>query len=93
MVLHHIRFPLGRIVITPGAAKALSDSNLQALALLRRHQTGDWGIVPPEDAKENELSLREGFRIISSYNVADTKVWIITEANRSLTTILLPSEY
>ena len=93
MVLHHIRFPLGRIVVTPGAAKALSDSNLQALVLLRRHQTGDWGSVPPEDAKENELSLREGFRIISSYKVADTKVWIITEANRSLTTILLPSEY
>ena len=93
MVLHHIRFPLGRIIVTPGAAKALTDSNLQALALLRRHQTGDWGIVPPDDAKENELALRHGLRIISSYSVAGKKIWIITEADRSVTTILLPTEY
>jgi hypothetical protein len=62
-------------------------------ALLERHRSGDWGDVPPEDARENEFSLRHGFRIVSSYRVAGERLWIITERDRSVTTLLLPSEY
>jgi len=63
--------------------------------LLERHASGDWGEVPPEDARENELSLKYGWRLMSSYPVgdADERVWVITEADRSSTCILLPSEY
>lgn len=59
-----------------------------------RHLTGDWGDLEVEDKVENELSLREGFRLLSAYHLPDgTKVWIITEADRSVTTVLLPDEY
>ena len=61
--------------------------------LLARHVSGDWGEVPHEDARENELSVRQGFRIVSSYTVGGERVWIITEADRSSTCILLPEEY
>jgi hypothetical protein len=54
---------------------------------------GDWGDVPPEDAAENRLSIEQGFRVMSSYDVGGQRVWIITEADRSSTTLLLPSEY
>lgn len=91
------RFPLGACVATPGAIRALSegggDWRFNTAPLLARHQDGDWGDVPPEDARENELSVREGFRIVSSYTVGGERVWIITEANRSSTCILLPEEY
>ena len=86
-------FPLGRIVATPGALDALEAANVAPAALLARHQAGDWGTVPPEDASENELSLARGFRIVSSYPVGDGRVWVITEADRSATTLLLPAEY
>jgi hypothetical protein len=88
-------FPLGRIVATPGALELLAATGTDPLALLSRHVRGDWGEVPPEDARENELSVREGFRIVSSYPVGEdgSKVWIITEADRSSTCLLLPSEY
>jgi len=85
-------FPLGRVVATPGALAVLSPE--EPLALLRRHQGGDWGEVPSDDARENERSVKQGFRIISSYVAASgEKVWLITEADRSATTLLLPSEY
>ena len=94
------RFALGRVVATPGALKILEETGADALALLRRHARGDWGEVPPEDARENELSVREGFRVLSSYPVGGeageaegSKVWIVTEADRSSTCLLLPSEY
>ncbi|HKH76476.1 MAG TPA: hypothetical protein VKA51_05915 [Rubrobacteraceae bacterium] len=89
------RFPLGRIVATPGALEVLAATGTDPLALLARHQRGDWGEAPPEDARENELSVREGFRIISSYRVGEegSKIWLITEADRSSTCILLPQEY
>ncbi len=89
----HARFPLGQTLATPGALAALEAAGVSARTLLARHQAGDWGTVPPEDAAENELSLARGFRIISSYPVGDERVWIITEADRSATTLLLPSEY
>ena len=63
--------------------------------LLRRHVSGDWGDVPAEDAAENELSVREGFRILSSYALPGTavRVWLLTERDRTVTTFLLPEEY
>jgi hypothetical protein len=60
--------------------------------LLERHLSGDWGDVPPEDTRENEFSVRCGFRIVSSYQVAGERLWVITERDRSATTLLLPSE-
>ena len=87
-------FDLGRLVATPGALDALTAAGVAPRSLLRRHQRGDWGEVPPEDAKENELSVREGFRVLSSYPLeTGSRVWIITEADRSSTCILRPEEY
>ncbi|MGE0682439.1 MAG: hypothetical protein AB7P69_16255 [Candidatus Binatia bacterium] len=88
------KFPLGRIVATPGALKALERAGRGPWRLLARHQSSDWGDVPPEDAAENELSVEKGFRILSAYTLTTgVKIWIITEADRSVTTLLLPEEY
>lgn len=87
-------FPLGQVVATPGALEALQDASQEAVEFLRRHVVGDWGEVPPEDAQENELSVKQGFRILSAYTLnTSVKIWIITEADRSATTLLLPDEY
>ena len=87
-------FYLGRVFSTPGAMEALAESNQHPLEFLQRHTRGDWGEVCDEDKSENELSIREGFRILSAYRTAkDVRLWIITEADRSSTTILLPEEY
>ena len=73
---------------------ALTEAHTSPLELLRRHQGGDWGEVPPEDARENELSMREGYRILSSYPLRTGAVcWVLTEADRAVSTILLSSEY
>lgn len=88
-----ICFPLGYLVATPGALDLLDRMAVNASELLQRHQRGDWGDVPPEDAAENELSIVNGNRILSSYTVGDERIWIITEADRSSTTLLLPEEY
>jgi hypothetical protein len=88
------RFPLGRVVATPGALKALEEANQNAFELLERHQAGDWGDLCEEDKDENEFSVLNGFRILSAYRTRnDVKIWIITEADRSATTLLLPHEY
>ena len=87
------RFPLGRIVATPAALDACAAAGINPAALLARHVAGDWGDVCPEDARENELSVRRGFRILSSYAAGDECLWIITEADRSSTTLLLREEY
>ena len=87
-------FPLGQIVATPGALHVLERCHAEPRALLSRHQIGDWGELCPADRDENELSVKQGFRILSNYPVgADERLWVITEADRSVTTILLPSEY
>lgn len=86
-------FPLGRLVATPGALAILAGAGVNPAELLARHQAGDWGNVPPEDARENERSLKYGFRVVSSYEVAGERLWIITEADRSSTCILRPDEY
>lgn len=88
------RFALGETFITPGAEEALEISGETPIQFLRRHMSCDWGEISEEDAQENELSLREGFRLLSAYRtIKGQKIWIITEADRSATTILLPSEY
>ena len=87
-------FPLGRLVATPGAIELIRSAGEDLLpTLLERHQSGDWGDVPKEDALENEFSVRYGFRIVSSYRVAGERLWVITERDRSSTCVLLPSEY
>lgn len=86
-------FDLGRVVATPGAVEVLDAAGQDLAALLDRHRAGDWGDVPPEDARENARSLKYGWRVMSSYPVGEGRVWIITEADRSATTLLLPSEY
>ena len=87
-------FTLGRIVATPGALDLLDRTCANAFDLLLRHQHGDFGSVPPEDAEENRRSIESGCRVLSSYFLSDAdRLWIITEADRSSTTLLLPSEY
>jgi hypothetical protein len=97
------RFSLGHIYSTPGAQEALERYHTNPLKLIGRHVAGDWGDVCPEDAQANEEALQFGTRILSSYllmpptdeaeTLASAKVWLITEADRSATTILLPDEY
>lgn len=88
------KFSLGRIVATPGALEALEEANQNAFEFLERHQAGDWGELCEDDKSENEFSLKNGFRILSAYRTLhDVKVWVITEADRSVTTLLLPHEY
>jgi hypothetical protein len=87
-------FPAGQIVATPGALALLEQANKLPLEFLSRHLRGDWGDLCQDDKAENELSLKYGFRLMSSYQVMDTEtLWIITEADRSATTLLLPAEY
>jgi hypothetical protein len=89
-----IRFPLGRVVATPGALRALEKAEQLPAEFLDRHVNGDWGDVPEQDRQENEHSVEHGFRILSAYTTsAGEQIWILTEADRSATTILLPSEY
>jgi hypothetical protein len=88
------RFEPGRIVATPGALRALELADETPLAFLRRHLSGDWGEVDEHDRTENEHSVGHGFRILSAYTLSDgTRIWVITEADRSATTFLLPEEY
>jgi len=88
------RFALGQTVITPGAEEALQIAGQTAIEFLRRHMSGDWGELSEDDIRENELSLEQGFRLLSRYETTKgERLWIITEADRSATTILLPNEY
>ena len=87
-------FPLGRLLATPGALKALEQSGEEALTFLRRHARGDWGIVCDEDKRLNNEALKNGERLLSAYELKDgTRIWAITEADRSATTLLRPDEY
>jgi len=86
------RFPLGFLYVTTHAAAELDPADV--FKGLQRHASGDWGELCEEDVAENELSLEEGFRILSAYTDGrGTKFWIITEADRSSTTVLLPDDY
>jgi len=95
-----VRFSLGQTVATPGALGALERNNTTGLEYLRRHASGDWGIVCEEDKQANDEALKSGARLLSAYFLPDeTKLWIITDAvvddqgNRQATTLLLPEEY
>ena len=86
--------PLGRTVATPGALQALREAGESLLGYLARHTAGDWGDLDADDKHENDLSVREGYRILSAYHLSTgVKVWVITHADRSSTCILLPEEY
>ena len=97
------RFDLGQLCYTPGAQDVMERYQVSPFQLIARHVTGDWGDLCKEDAQTNEEALQEGLRIFSVYvlppplsegeTLPAAKVWIITEADRSVTTILLPEEY
>jgi hypothetical protein len=84
---------LGKVVATPGALKLLTQARAYPFEYLARHATGDWGELCAFDRHQNEIALREGYRVLSSYPVGRESIWIITEADRSVTTILLPEDY
>lgn len=87
-----VAFPLGPIVATPGALEAIPPGEIGHA--LRRHARGDWGELDAEDRAANDRSLTEGARLLSAYRSrAGTRFWVITEADRSATTVLLPDEY
>lgn len=88
-------FKLGKVCATPGAIEAFDRAEVSPDWFIAKHHDGDWGDLSNEDIAENELSLKEGFRLLSTYTLPRTgvKIWIITEADRSVTTILLPEEY
>lgn len=102
------RFALGQMVATPGALALLEQTGFSALALVSRHVHGDWGDCCAEDKATNELSVRQCMRVMSVYRLVDAErllqtpqdkrsslptVWVITEADRSVTTLLLPEDY
>jgi len=88
------RFSMGTLVATPGALAAIREAGHSPADFLGRHAGGDWGEVDGHDRKQNEIALREGGRILSAYQtLKGESLWVITEADRSATTILLPGEY
>ena len=89
-----INLPLGRLLSTPGAIEAMAKAGQDPSKLLNRHRTGDWGEVDAEDRASNDRAAIHGERILSAYTLNDgVRLWIITEADRAATTILLPDEY
>ena len=89
-----LRFLLGHLVATPGSLAAFARTGEEPIMFVARHAVGDWGEIDDEDRRENERALVDGCRLLSAYHLRDgTRIWIITEADRSSTTILLPGEY
>lgn len=87
-------FPLGRLLATPGALAAMERAQTNPVHLLARHATGDWGEVDPEDQAVNDRAVDAGDRILSVYTLSTGEtIWIITEADRSSSVLLLPREY
>ena len=88
------KFPLGQIVATPGALRAFEEAGDDPMTFVARHHSGDWGELDEQDIQENEYSLQHGFRLLSAYHTSNgERIWVITEADRSATTLLLPEEY
>lgn len=88
------RFRLGRLVMTRGAERAFEESGDDPFTFLSRHASGDWGEVDDEDQEANKRAVDNGVRILSAYRTGKgERLWVITEADRSATTILLPEEY
>lgn len=86
-------FDLGSIVATSGCLRHCQKTNVEPMHLIRRHAVGDWGDIGEEDKRANIQAIEHGLRVFSSYLVGTGKVWCITEADRSSTCLLLPSEY
>jgi hypothetical protein len=85
-------FRLGRIVATPNARESITQDDI--LTGIQRHQAGDWGNLGDDDRVANDQALAQGGRIVSAYNAMNgTRFWLITEADRSITTVLLPEDY
>jgi hypothetical protein len=85
---------LGSVFVTPKASRALQEADQSPDEFLTRHESGDWGEVGSMDARENELSFMKGYRVFSIYKLSTgEEIWIITQPDRSATTVLLPEEY
>lgn len=93
MTTYTALFNLGKCLATPAARDELSELNYSPLDLLRRHMSGDWSEMDEDDQQSNRDAITEGSRVFSAYTIQGTKFWVITEADRRSTTILLPSEY
>jgi hypothetical protein len=92
--IHKPIFALGRLTSTPGALEALQESGQTPWFFLSRHVAGDWGDLSDEDRRLNDEAVKDGSRILSAFRtLKGKKVWIITEADRNVTTLLLPEEY
>jgi hypothetical protein len=87
-------FALGQVVATPGALSAMTELGIAPLSLIHRHVRGDWRDLGANDQQQNWLAIRSGLRVFSSHKIGtSTKIWIITEADRTSTTLLLPEDY
>ncbi|AUZ86181.1 hypothetical protein [Methylophaga nitratireducenticrescens] len=86
-------FSMGQVVATPAALERLTELNTEASELLQRHLAGDWGDLHDDDCARNDAAVHNGSRIFSSYDIEDDKFWVITEADRSVTTVLTPLDY
>jgi hypothetical protein len=88
------KLELGAVFVTPKATRALHEASQSPDEFLARHESGDWGEVGSMDAKENELSFIKGYRVFSIYKLSTgEEIWVITQPDRSATTVLLPEEY
>lgn len=88
------KFPLGRVVCTPAAMMSMVAQEIAPVDLLRRHSSGDWGdSLDAEDCQTNDDAVLHGGRLLSSYGQGERRIWVLTEANRSSTCILLPDDY
>lgn len=85
------RFPLGRVAVTANASLRLATE--EVLTALRRHASGDWGDLCPEDTLTNDTAVYQGGRLFSAYGEGQHRFWVVTEADRSVTTVLLPEDY
>lgn len=87
-------FRLGEVVATPGALEAMREAKVSIITYIQRHHKGDWGDMADEDKQENDFSVDKELRIFSAYILpTGVKIWVITEADRGVTTFLLPDEY
>jgi hypothetical protein len=87
-------FELGQLLMTSGVAELVQQEGLDPIPFIIRHGKGNWGDLDAEDLRANEIALNTGSRLFSSYNLSNNrKLWVITEWDRSCTTLLLPNEY
>jgi hypothetical protein len=91
IMIDRARFPLGEVVITANAHHRLDPAAVREG--LKRHASGDWGNLDPEDMRLNEDALKHGDRLLSAYGEGEARFWIITESDRSVTTVLMPEDY